>query len=136
MFLENTLATLEEVLQMILCKFETNKLCSQYVFSCLKAQLSCSKFCNCHGSMSWYTWTTLDQNSDGKNEYDVKKADENVSADEQQRWVSLCDTAGFSDLSIWKQVLFLFLRGLYRLLGSYKKIVRNRVIILYLTTAY
>ena len=52
MFLENTLAALEEVFQMILCKFETNKLCSQYVFSCLKAQLSCSKFCNCHGSMT------------------------------------------------------------------------------------
>ena len=73
----------EKVLQMIHCKCETDRPCSQKICSYSKAQLSCSKSSNCYGSMSYNTWTTLDENSNCGDGDGVKKADYDGSADEK-----------------------------------------------------
>ena len=82
MFPENNMTSPEEVLQMIRCKCGTDKPCSRKICSYLKAQLICSKFCKCFGSMCYNTWTTLDENSDCGDNEGVEKADDDDSANE------------------------------------------------------
>ena len=83
MFPENTLAAPEVVLQMIRCKYGTDKPCSWKICSYSKVQLSCLKFFNCYGNMHHNTWTILDENSDCGYDDNAEDADDDGSAEEQ-----------------------------------------------------
>ena len=91
--------------------------------------------------MCYNTCTTLDENSDAGDDDGVEEADDDALQTSNKYefiCVILSDSLIYNFIikCILKHVLFLFLTGLYDLLGCYWKILRKWLIILSLTTAY
>ena len=92
-------------------------------------------FCNCFGSMCYNTCTTLDENSDAGDDDGVEEADDDA-LQTSNKYEFICVI--LSDSSIYnfiikcilKHALFLFLTGLYDLLGVTNPLISQKLFIL------